>query len=233
MARLALPTSLVQVAVWSSRAMQALSEQCRLSGIADACSEALQKQRAIVSFTRCKLRVVQAGADAAGRLTFARGVQDRRCCLVCGARARAVSAPVLLSSRCRPRVWAGGWARRCCLRTPFWHAAALPHPPRRSAPVPLARCGRVSRATFRTADGKQRTRRLVSGPGRALFDVAEVALAGASSRGAPRSAQRVLLAALLLLALVVGHAYSGQLLGFLAAPPRLPDPNTLEEGAHY
>ncbi|GLH06080.1 Protein of unknown function [Gryllus bimaculatus] len=53
--------------------------------------------------------------------------------------------------------------------------------------------------------------------GRAVLDAVQTSLTGICSRPARTSAQRLVLAAMLLFATVLGHAYSGQLLGCLAA----------------
>ncbi|KAK7870437.1 hypothetical protein R5R35_000726 [Gryllus longicercus] len=66
---------------------------------------------------------------------------------------------------------------------------------------------------------------------RALLDVVQVTLTGGCRRPAQSLAQRIALGALLLFALVVNNAYSGQLLGLLANPPRHQDPARLADAA--
>ncbi|GLG92533.1 Protein of unknown function [Gryllus bimaculatus] len=58
-----------------------------------------------------------------------------------------------------------------------------------------------------------------------------VTLTGGCRRPAQSLAQRIALGALLLFALVVNNAYSGQLLGLLANPPRHQDPARLADAA--
>ncbi|KAK7865542.1 hypothetical protein R5R35_010086 [Gryllus longicercus] len=67
--------------------------------------------------------------------------------------------------------------------------------------------------------------------GRAVLDAVQTSLTGICSRPARTSAQRLVLAAMLLFATVLGHAYSGQLLGCLAATSRPTDPLSLAEAS--
>ncbi|KAK7789684.1 hypothetical protein R5R35_012238 [Gryllus longicercus] len=65
--------------------------------------------------------------------------------------------------------------------------------------------------------------------GRSLFDIYALALCGKRSCRARTAAQYALVAAILLFMLVLCNAYTGVLLGFLAAAQRYPDPETLIE----
>ncbi|GLG92520.1 Uncharacterized protein GBIM_00204, partial [Gryllus bimaculatus] len=65
----------------------------------------------------------------------------------------------------------------------------------------------------------------------AILDVVQIMLTNSSSRVVQTNAQRVMLSAGLLVVLVLSNAYSGQLLGLLANPPRMKDPQTLQEAA--
>ncbi|KAK7862585.1 hypothetical protein R5R35_004195 [Gryllus longicercus] len=181
---------------------------------------ALRNKSAAVSFNPSYYRK---GPTSVAHFTLP--VIRNRFCLVVR-RAPPLAFGAVLFYPLRARVWAalGG---ALLATAAAWHAAHRPAPRHAQRPA-HDRALRRARVMFRTPDISAAHE---PGPGRALFDVAEVALTGASSRRVPRSAQRLLLVGLLLLALVVGNAYSGQLLGFLAAPPRLPDANTFEEVA--
>ncbi|GLG92519.1 Protein of unknown function [Gryllus bimaculatus] len=65
----------------------------------------------------------------------------------------------------------------------------------------------------------------------AILDVVQVVLSSSCTRLVQTNAQRVAFTAALFFAVVVSNAYSGQLLGLLAHPPRHKDPQNLQEAA--
>ncbi|GLH00604.1 Uncharacterized protein GBIM_06934 [Gryllus bimaculatus] len=82
---------------------------------------------------------------------------------------------------------------------------------------------------FEDVQGDPGRRRTHHGLWRSVFDMIQILLNGVCTQQANTFGQRLFLQVIVLITMVLTNAYSGQLLGFFAAPPHYDNPGTLDE----